>query len=488
MKKIIRIFLPLILSLSFIMVPAHGETGAEMLEKAAKEALKKNYEAQIAVGVAQNLEIYARYEKTDKGSLYEGALDAVLKEHPELLDTALSGMLSSIDENSVYYTKEEKSKLFDNLTDEIYGIGVTVLTRDTSLIVSQPIPGSPAEKAGIKEGDIIIEANGTSLIGMDMDLAVDYIRGPVGTSVTVKIWRPSTDTYHTFDIVREKITQNPVSYEIIEDDGNKIAKIALYSFTENAHTYFEEAMTEIDKLGIKNIILDLRGNGGGYLEAAIQIADRFLGEDAVILFEDHKIPTFNTAYKAQGKDTDYEIVVLINEMSASASEVLTAALKENKKAKVIGKNSFGKGTVQTIMDIPTGGVAKFTIAYYLTPLGNNIDKVGIQPDAVVENSFIDVDPKSFGEFNLNKKFSLGDKTPEVETAKKALSYMGIYVGEINDIFDENLKLAVYTYQDIMEDLYPYGVLDKTTQMSIYNTLSEMKEEVDDQLQTALDAF
>ncbi len=487
MKKFTKFILPLILSLSF-MLPAYGETGAEIFEKAAKEALKKNYEAQIAAGLAQNLEIHARYVETDKGSLYEGALDAILKEHPELLDTALSGMLSSIDENSVYYTKEETNKLFDNLTDEIYGIGVTVLTRDKSLIVSQPVPGSPAEKAGIKEGDIIIEADGTSLVGMDMDLAVDYIRGPEGTSVNVKIYRSATDTYHSFDIVREKITQNPVEYEILEDEDKEVAKITLYSFTENAHTYFEEAMTEIDKQGIKNIILDLRGNGGGYLNSAVQIADRFLGEGAVILSEDHKIPLFNTIYKASGKDTDYEIVVLINEMSASASEVLTAALKENKKAKVIGKNSFGKGTVQSIVDVANGGVAKFTVAYYLTPNGNNIDKVGIRPDAIVENSFKDVDPKSFGEFNLNKKFTLGDKAPEIETAKKALSYLGIYVGEINDVFDENLKIAVYTYQDIIEDLYPYGVLDKTTQLSIYNTLSEIKEEVDDQLQAALDAF
>ena len=487
MKKFIKIFLPLILCFSFTL-PAYGETGAELFEKAAREALKKNYEAQIVEGLAQSLEIHARYEQTNKGSLYEGALDAILKEHPELLDTALSGMLTSVDENSVYYSKKETSKLFDNLTDEIYGIGVTVLTRDKALIVSQPVPGSPAERAGIKEGDIIIEADGVSLKGMDMDLAVDHIRGPEGTSVNVKIYRSSSDSYHSFDIVREKITQNPVSYEIIEDEDKQIAKITLYSFTENAHTYFEEAMSEIDKQGIKNIILDLRGNGGGYLNSAIQIADRFLGEGAVIFSEDHKIPLFNTVYKASGKDTDYEIVVLINEMSASASEVLTAALRENKKAKVIGKNSFGKGTVQTIIDVATGGVAKFTVAYYLTPLGNNIDKVGIAPDAVVENSFKEIDPKSFGEFNLNKKFTLGDKAPEIETAKKALSYLGIYVGEINDIFDENLRLAVYTYQDAVEELYPYGVLDKTTQNSIYNTLSKIKEEVDDQLQAALDAF
>ena len=233
-------------------------------------------EAEMVKGIAKNLEIQARYDKTDKESLYEGAITAMLKENPELLDTALSGMLTSIDEYSIYYTPEERNELFDSLTDEIVGIGVTVLARDGKILVSQPIPDTPAEKAGIKAGDIIVEADGISLENMDLDMAIEYIRGEAGTDVTVKIWRSSINGYLTFTITRQKVVSNPVEYKFIDYEDEKIAYIQLYSFTDNADIYFEEAMAEADKNGVKNIIIDLRNNGGGYLDSAVRIADRFL--------------------------------------------------------------------------------------------------------------------------------------------------------------------------------------------------------------------
>lgn len=445
-------------------------------------------DAELLAEIAKNLEVYARYESVDRGSLYEGAIKAIMEKNPGLLDTALSGMLSSIDEHSVYYTEEEQNKLFDSLSDEVVGIGVTVLERDGKILVSQPIPGTPAEKAGIKAGDIIVEADGISLENMPLDTAIEYIRGEEGTTVNVKIWRSQINGYIDFAIKREKVVSNPIEYEVIEDGDKKVARIQIFSFTQNADVYFNEVMDEVDKAGIKNIIIDLRNNGGGYLDAAVKIADRFLPKGAVILSEDHKIPMFNKIYMASGKDTDYEVVVLINKMSASASEVFAAALSENKKAKIIGEQSFGKGTVQSISMLKNGGVMKYTVAYYLTPNGNNIDKLGITPDATVKNSYVDMDMSKFGEFDYNYVYKLGDKSPYIETAKKMLSYIGLYIGETDDVFDENLRIAVNTFQEIKEGLYPYGVLDKTTQLSLYTTMCELKEEVDDQLQAALDAF
>lgn len=446
-------------------------------------------EADLLGEIAKSLEIYARYDETEKETLYKGALDSIMEEHPELLDTALSGMLSSIDEHSVYYTPEESNELFDSLSDEIVGIGVTVLERDGKILVSQPIPGTPAEEAGIKAGDIIIEANGTSLENMELDMAVDYIRGQEGTEVTLKVWRSSVNGYLTFTIMREKVVSNPIEYEFMTlDDGEEAAYIQIYSFTENAGTYFEEAMEEVDKNGVKKIVIDLRNNGGGYLDAAVKIADRFLPDGAVITSEDHKVALFNRIYRATGDDTDYEVRVLINSMSASASEVLAAALRENGKAKLIGTRSFGKGTVQSVAQLENGGVMKYTSAYYLTPDGNNINKLGLNPDAVVENSYKETDALQFGEFNYNNVYKVGDTSPQIETAKKMLEYMGIFVGDINDVFDENLKLAVYAYQELKEGLYPYGELDKTTQLSLYTTMCEMKEEIDDQLAYALETF
>lgn len=444
-------------------------------------------EAKLLDAVVNNVELYARYPEISEGSLLIEAIDEIFKENPELIDKALSAMLSSIDENSAYYTEDEAGIFFESLEDEIVGIGITVIERDGKIMVSQPMPGTPADKAGIKAGDIIIEADGVSLKGMDIDTAVSYIRGEIGTKVNVKIWRSSISGYLNFTMVREKVVSNPVEYEELEDNSGKVAKITFYSFTENLHTHFKEALDKADKAGIKNIILDLRNNGGGYLEQAILVADEFLPEGMTITTEDHRIDLLDKVYVAQGEDTDYNIVVLINGMSASASEVLTAALKENKKAKVIGETSFGKGTVQTINSLSNGGVIKYTVAYYLTPLGSNIHKQGITPDAIVKNSLKSTDMSQFGEFDYNNVYSPGDKAEQIKTAKEMLSYLGIYIGEIDDVYDENMRLAVMTFQRI-KGLFPYGVLDKTTQFSLYSTMSELKEEVDDQLQAALDAF
>ena len=156
-------------------------------------------------------------------------------------------------------------------------------------------------------------------------------------------------------------------------------------------------------------------------------------------------------------------------------------------AKVIGKKSYGKGTVQTINNVYGGGAIKYTTAYYLTPLGNNINEIGITPHAEVENSLKEVDMSQFGEFDYNNVFSLGNKAEQIKTAKEMLSYLGVYIGEINDVYDENMRIAVSTFQKI-EGLFPYGVLDKTTQFNLYKTMSELKEELDDQLKAALSAF
>ena len=287
---------------------------------------------------------------------------------------------------------------------------------------------------------------------------------------------------------REKIVTSPVEYEETEFSGKKIARIQIFSFTENCYTYFKEALSKADENGIKNIIIDLRNNGGGYLTSALQIADEFLPEGKIMTVEDHRIDLLDVTYESTGADTDYNIVILINGMSASASELLSAALKENEKATIIGEKSFGKGTVQTLMPLKDGGVIKFTTAYYLTPSGKNINKVGINPDMTVENSFKNIDMSQFKEFNYRQSYKLGDRSDQIQITKEMLSYLGIFVGEINDEFDENLKAAVYTFQEMRENLYPYGVLDKTTQLSLYTLLSELKEEVDDQLQAAYEIF
>ena len=437
--------------------------------------------------VITNLSVFSRYDSITKEDLYKTAFEALFDENPEDYEKVLKAVLASIDEHSAYYNIEEASDFLLNLNEEVTGIGVNVLMNDGNIIVSQPIPGSPAEKAGIKAGDIIIGADNFDLRGMEFEAALDKIRGKEGTQVKVKVIRSGLDDPLVFSIKREKVTQNPVDYELIETETKKIAKITVYSFTETVAKHFKEALDQADKDKTKNIIIDLRDNGGGYLDQAVAIADMFLPKDAVITTEDHRFAVLNKVYKATGTEKKYTVVVLVNGMSASASEVLTAALVDNEVAKAVGQKTFGKGTVQTMTYTPDGGMMKYTSAYYLTPKGENINKVGISPTVVVENSFKPIDMTKYEPFSLSKTYRIGDKGAEVKLAKEMLKTIGIFVGEVNEVYDENLKIAVNTYQKA-DGLFPYGVLDITTQINLYDTLKTTEVENDDQLQAAIDIF
>ncbi len=437
--------------------------------------------------VINNLTILSRYPEVEKESLYKAAFESLFKDNPELYDGVMKAILSSIDENSTYYNEEEGKKFLQDLNDEVTGIGVNVFFSDGSIIVSEPIPGSPAEKAGVRAGDIIIGADNVDLRGMDFEPALEYVRGEIGSWVKVKIMRSGISEPLSFNIKREKVVLNPVDYEIIENDGKKIGKIKIYSFTETSSEKFGEALNEIKKKGIKNIIIDVRDNGGGYLNQAIAIADMFLEKGAVITTEDHKVNLLNKEYRATGNGKKMNVIILINGMSASASEVLTAALCENEAARSVGEKSFGKGTVQTMSKLSNGGIMKYTSAYYLTPLGNNIHKAGIKPTVTVKNSEKPLDMSEFDMFKLSGTYRLGDSGKEVELAKKMLKKLGIFIGEVNETYDENLKIAVNTFQKV-KGLFPYGVLDITTQLNMYDTLKTSTVEVDDQLQRAIELF
>lgn len=482
MKRISKImtawFLTLIMVCSCVTVSAEEAVDTQEQEYKYSDYVKS---------IAKQIALMGRYNNLVENNLYLAAINAVLEENPELYDIAVKAMLEQVDENSMYYNEEEAKAFMESLDDEVVGIGVTVLNRDGYIMVSQPIPGSPAHKAGIKAGDIILRANGVSLEDMPLDEAVEYIRGKEGTAVTIDVQRSGMEGTIPFEIIREKVMSPSLDFELIEKDDKKIAKVTIYSFTENVAVQFKEALDKADAAGTKNLIIDLRDNGGGYLSQAVAIADMLLPAGKIITTEDHKLDVLDMKYESTGIGKKYEIVVLINEMSASASEVLTAALVENEAAIAIGTTSFGKGTVQSVYNTPKNGVMKFTVAYYLTPNGNNIHEKGITPHSVVENSSVPVDMSQFELFTYTKKYQLGDTGSEVENAKKMLEMLGIYIGEINDVYDENLKGAVAVFQEAME-LYPYGVLDFSTQMNLYEKLKSMKIEVDDQLEAAIDAF
>ena len=469
MKRFLSLF-------TAVLIFASSAVFADNTQNSAKEAYSSR---DIIEAVGKTIELYGVYGKFDSEELYLDTVAGLLKNHPELYDEALKIMLESTDKYGAYFTKEEAEQFNASLEDTITGIGIVVSSLEGRLIVSSVVSGSPAGKAGFRVGDILLSADGVDISTMDIDKAVSLIRGKVGTSVKVTALRDGVGVLE-FTVFREIIQSKPVEYEI--SDG--IGYIKMTAFTENSAKYFAEVLDNLDKENVKDIIIDLRDNGGGYFDAAIKIADLLLPPGKIITTEDHRIDLLDKTYTADSAYRKYNTVILINEHSASSSEVLTAALVQNGAAVAIGKNSYGKGTVQTMASLPNGGMIKYTCAFYLTPDGSNIEGKGIAPSIEVENAVQNVDMSQFTELKYSNVYSVGMTNPEIGYAKQMLAFLGLYYGEMNDYFDENLRIAVYAFQNSCENLGAYGVLDKTTQLELFKVMNEVKEEKDNQLEEA----
>ena len=424
-----------------------------------------------------------RYDMTDE-EMYLSALREIMNRHPDVYEAALSGMLSGVDENSGYQTADEAARFSEHMMGGLVGIGVEVMSEDGYLFVTRPIPGSPATVAGVKTGDIILRANGVNLYGMDQDTAISYIRGEAGTLAVVEILRDSSVL--TFEIIREAIEINPVECELYPELG--VAHVTLVVFNGFTGKYLTEALQRVDEAGIKNVIFDLRGNAGGLLSEAVAVASCFVPNEALIVTEDFKDESNNEKFYSTLKEKKYNLVLLVDERSASASEIVAGAVRDNRAGILVGKNTYGKGTVQTMVSLYYGGSIKYTIAYYLTPSGENIHKKGIMPDKVVENGTKDIDMSGMGVFGFDTVFRVGDKGEQVRSAKKMLAALGLFGGDVSsDVYTEGLAQAVSRFQTVAE-LFPYGVLDITTQLRLYNDTCDVKLVVDKQLEYAFDVF
>ena len=444
--------------------------------------------ADAIVQMANFLGVYNAYEYIDASALYEAALRKLIEENPELYTDALSAMLESIDQNSVYFTPEEAQQFLGGLSGETVGIGVTLSIRGGELTVGSVFDGSPAKAAGILPDDVIISADGTELSGMDLDMATGYIKGEVDSQVVIGVKREGAEDILYFTITRAVIEDNPVSYKVLGKGEDKAFYIRLKTFSKGSSEKFRAALDEADKLGISDIVIDLRNNGGGYLSEGVAIANYFVPKGKIITVEDHKINMLDKSYTANfAEESKYNAAVLINGGTASASEILTEAIRENGVGVAIGEKSYGKGTTQSVVNFKDGGMMKYTSAFYLTPNGNNINGVGIEPDAVVENLYVPVDMNEYGKFSYTRVFGIGDLNEEVLIAKKMLATLGFYNSDETEVYTEKLMSAVEAFQK-SAGLFPYGILDITTQNEIYKTLESAKVLVDEQLNAALSYF
>ena len=293
----------------------------------------------------------------------------------KLVEDAIRGMLEKLDPHSAYSNAEEVKRMNEPLEGNFEGIGVQFNMMEDTLFIIQPVSGGPSEKVGILAGDRIVLVNDTAIAGVKMSNAeiMRRLRGPKGTHVQLGIKRQGFAELLTFDVVRDKIPLHTLDAAYIIKKG--IGYIRLSSFGATTHNEFAEAVTRLKKQGMKDLILDLQGNGGGYLSAAVDIANEFLEPGQLIVYtEGLRSPRREFSAEGNGSLRKGRVVVLIDEYSASASEIVTGALQDWDRGRVVGRRSFGKGLVQRPLDLPDGSMIRLTVARYYTPSGRCIQK------------------------------------------------------------------------------------------------------------------
>ena len=302
----------------------------------------------------------------------------------KMIEGAISGMVESLnDPYTIFFNPQETEEFFEEAKGTFEGIGIEIDKKADKLLVVSPLAGTPAEKAGLRAGDVILKVDGKDTIDMTLEEAVKLIRGPKGTEVTLTISREGWEAPKEFKIIRATIKIPSLKFELKEED---IAYLRIYQFFDRTAEDFRKIAIEILGSPAKKIILDLRNNPGGYLEVSQEIAGWFLKRDSVVVIEDFGPGKEKKEYKTRGNEKflDYPIVVLINEGSASASEILAGALRDNRDILLIGEKSFGKGSIQELAELRGGSGLKITIANWLTPKGELIAEKGLTPDIKVE--------------------------------------------------------------------------------------------------------
>ncbi len=302
----------------------------------------------------------------------------------EILYGAISGMVKSLDDPyTVFFPPKDTKRFIEDVKGVFEGVGMEIGIRKSQLQVIAPLEGTPAQKAGLLAGDKILKVDDFSTADITIDEAVNLIRGPRGTDVVLTVYREDWQESKEITVTRGVIEIPSLRWELLENDS--IAYIKLYQFSQKAGFDFRNTVLEILDTSAKKIIIDLRNNPGGYLEIAQDIAGWFLEKGELVVIEEFGDGT-QIEYKAGGNPAflDYKVVVLINKGSASGSEILAGALRDNRNIPLIGEKSFGKGSVQELIDLRGGSSLKVTVAKWLTPKGHLITEVGLEPDVEVK--------------------------------------------------------------------------------------------------------
>jgi len=348
------------------------------------------------------------YKKID---LFGEVLEKINREYideinqSESMDSAINGLLQSLDPYSSYMSPEILEEMQTETSGEFGGLGIEVSMEAGVVKVISPIDDTPASKAGLKAGDYIVKINDTQVQGKSLSEAVDLMRGPVGSSIELTVRRRGEKKALTFNITREIIEIQSVKSELLEEN---IGYIRLTSFNENSSDQIEKQIKKLKKnKNLNSFILDLRNNPGGLLNQAIRISDFFLENGEIVSTKSRKKSDNRKWFAKKGDITDGKtLLVLINYGSASASEIVAGALKDHKRAIVVGENSYGKGSVQSIIPLKNRGAIRLTVAKYYLPSGKSISEVGVRPDIEVNEEGDDFKIRTDTDNQLNYAIKL----------------------------------------------------------------------------------
>lgn len=327
---------------------------------------------------------YSSKDRKEFNSLYE-TYDTIMKDYYKSVDSntliegAINGMLGSLnDEHTMYFDKKSKEAFDSELSGNYYGIGAQIqLTGEGTIKITKVFNDSPAEKAGLKAEDVFVSVDGVSVKGKNATEVANMLKSNTVKTSKIVIKREGNEI--NFDVTKENITLFSVSSEMLKNNNKNIGYLSVSIFGQKTYSQFKDALLKLESQNMDSLIIDLRGNTGGYLYTVTNMLEEFVGKDNIM----YQIQSSNGVKKYKSsKETSrkYKIVILVDENSASASEIMAASMKENYGAILVGKTTYGKGTVQTTKNLLNGSMIKYTIEKWLTPNGKNIDKEGITPD------------------------------------------------------------------------------------------------------------
>ncbi len=407
-------------------------------------------------------------------------------DNQQLTEGAIKGMLAELkDPYSVYFDKKATAQFEESLDSSFQGIGAEISDSDGKIVIVSPFKNSPSEKAGLLPHDQIVSVNGKSTAGMSVNDVVAKIRGKSGTDVKLGILRSGSAKPVTFEIERKEIPIDTIHSSIKETDDKRIGYIEITQFSEKTSEDFKTALTSLEKQHIDGLIIDVRGNPGGLLSSVEGVLGNFIPQDKPyiqIRDRDGKTEAFHTKLK---KVKEYPIAVLINEGSASAAEILAAAMDEAGGYTLIGEKSFGKGTVQQAVSLGDGSEIKMTFFKWLTPDGTWIHKKGIEPKMVVHQpAYFNLHP-----LQLEHVLKKNDNSDQVQLVQESLMANGFAPGRNDGYFDDQTEIAIKAFQR-NENLTATGEVDeKTAKKMQANVIEKIKDEKNDlQLKAALASF